>query len=103
MGIFSRQPEDVMGRNNGQPSWRIRRRFFAYTIAFASSLIVYVIFRWEDLAIATELIAFAASVWLAVLGFYTTGATLEDINLYGKYKRIGENNNESEYSGYDEY
>ena len=97
------QPIKIMtDRNEGQPSWKIRRRFFAYTIFFASALIIYVIARWEDLAIATELIAFAGSVWLAVLGFYTTGATLEDINLYGKYRRKGEIN-ESEYSGYEEY
>lgn len=69
------------------PSWKIRRKFFAYTIAFASAIIVYVAFRWDDMEIARELIAFATAVWLAVLGFYTTGATIEDINLYGKYRR----------------
>ena len=74
-------------RNGSTPSWRIRRRFFAYTIAFASLVMLYVAFRWDDLDIARELIAFSTAVWLAVLGFYTTGATLEDINLYGKYRR----------------
>jgi hypothetical protein len=73
--------------NLNLPSWRIRRRFFAYTIAFASIIMLYVAFRWDDLNIARELIAFSTAVWLAVLGFYTTGATLEDINLYGKYRR----------------
>ncbi len=77
-------------KNGKSPSWRVRRRFFAYTIGFASFTMVYVAFRWEDLGIATELIAFSTAVWLGVLGFYTTGATLEDINLYGKYRK-GEN------------
>jgi hypothetical protein len=77
-------------KNQGQPSWRIRRKFFGYTIAFASLMMVYVAFRWDDLEIARELIAFSTAVWLGVLGFYTTGATLEDINLYGKYRK-GEN------------
>ena len=74
-------------RNGKSPSWKIRRRFFAYTIAFASVMMLYVAIRWDDLNIARELIAFSTAVWLAVLGFYTTGATLEDINLYGKYRR----------------
>lgn len=74
-------------RNQGQPSWKIRRIFFGYTIAFASLVMIYVAFRWDDLEIARELIAFSTAVWLAVLGFYTTGATLEDINLYGKYRK----------------
>lgn len=79
------------GRNEKSPSWKIRRRFFAYTIAFASAIMLYVAIRWDDLEIARELIAFSTAVWLAVLGFYTTGATLEDINLYGKYRRSEEN------------
>lgn len=80
-------------RNGKSPSWKIRRRFFAYTIAFASVMMLYVAFRWDDLNIARELIAFSTAVWLAVLGFYTTGATLEDINLYGKYRRGEEYDN----------
>ena len=103
MALFFKPLKNIVENNNKRPSWKIRRKFFAYTIFFASALIIYVVARWEDLAIATELIAFAGSVWLAVLGFYTTGATVEDINLYGKYKGTGENTNESEYSGYEEY
>jgi hypothetical protein len=80
-------------RNGSTPSWRIRRRFFAYTIGFASLMMLYVALRWDDLNIARELIAFSTAVWLAVLGFYTTGATLEDINLYGKYRRSEEYDN----------
>lgn len=72
--------------NPNKPSWKIRRKFFAYTIAFSSLIISYVVFRWEDLAIATELIVFATSLWLAVLGFYTTGATYEDVKLFRNYK-----------------
>jgi hypothetical protein len=41
---------------------------------------------WDDLIIARELIVMATALWLGVLGFYTTGATLEDIQLNGKYK-----------------
>lgn len=73
-----------------KPSWIIRRKFFAYSVGFASLIIVYVAFRWDDLEIARELIAFATAIWLSVLGFYTTGATIEDINLYGKYKMNGD-------------
>lgn len=80
-------------RNKNMPSWRIRRRFFGYTIVFASLTMIYVAFRWDDLEIARELIAFSTAVWLAVLGFYTTGATIEDINLYGKYQRGEEYDN----------
>ena len=38
--------------------------------------------------IANELIGFVTAVWLAVLGFYTTGATYEDITIYRKNKEI---------------
>lgn len=76
----------IESRNENKPSWRVRRRFFAYTIAFASSVMVYVMIRWDDILIATELIAFSTAVWLAVLGFYTTGATYEDIKLFRKNK-----------------
>jgi len=75
-------------RNEGKPSWKIRRKFFAYTIGFASFIMLYVILRWEDLMIANELIGFATAVWLAVLGFYTSGATYEDVRLYTKNKEI---------------
>jgi len=74
--------------NPNKPSWKIRRKFFAYTIVFSSLIILYVALRWEDLAIATELIVFATSLWLAVLGFYTTGATYEDVKLFKSYKEI---------------
>lgn len=100
MGLFYR-PESRATEDPARPSWKIRRKFFAYTIAFASALIIYVLIRWEDLAIATELIAFAGSVWLAVLGFYTTGATIEDVNLYGKYKNYSKESND-EYEEYKE-
>lgn len=72
--------------NSGKPSWKVRRKLFGYTIGFASFIMIYVIIKWEDLLIATELIAFATAVWLAVLGFYTTGATYEDIKLFRKNK-----------------
>ena len=81
-------------RNEGKPSWKVRRKFFGYTIGFASFVMIYVIIRWDDLLIATELISFATSVWLAVLGFYTTGATYEDITIL---KRSKETNYEQEY------
>jgi len=68
------------------PSWRIRRRFFGFTVGFAAALTLYVALRWDDLIIARELIVMATALWLGVLGFYTTGATLEDIQLHGKYK-----------------
>jgi len=80
--------ENQENRNMGKPSWKVRRKFFAYTIGFASLVMVYVLLRWEDLMIANELIGFATAVWLAVLGFYTTGATYEDINIYRKNKEI---------------
>ena len=79
-------PSDSMNRNEKNPSWRIRRRFFAFTVGFAALMTVYVALRWDDLNIARELIVMATALWLGVLGFYTTGATLEDIQLYGKYK-----------------
>ena len=68
------------------PSWKIRRRFFAFTVGFSAALTLYVAFMWDDLIIARELIVMATALWLGVLGFYTTGATLEDIQLNGKYK-----------------
>lgn len=81
-------------RNEGKPSWKIRRKFFAYTIGFASFVMLYVLIRWEDLLIANELISFATAVWLAVLGFYTTGATYEDVTTFRRNKEI---NYEQEY------
>lgn len=83
-------------RNEGKPSWKIRRKFFAYTIGFASFVMLYVVIRWEDLLIATELIGFATAVWLAVLGFYTTGATYEDISILRRNKEV-------RYEEYKEY
>jgi hypothetical protein len=81
-----------MNRNEKNPSWRIRRRFFAFTVGFAALMTVYVALRWDDLNIARELIVMATALWLGVLGFYTTGATIEDVQLYGKYKYYeGEN------------
>lgn len=68
------------------PSWKVRRKFFAFTIGFAAAMTLYVALRWDDLIIARELIVMATALWLGVLGFYTTGATLEDIQLHGKYK-----------------
>lgn len=55
---------------------------------------IYVIIRWDDLLIATELISFATAVWLAVLGFYTTGATYEDVTILRRNK---ETSYEQEY------
>ena len=81
-------------RNEGKPSWKVRRKFFGYTIGFASFVMIYVIIRWDDLLIATELISFATAVWLAVLGFYTTGATYEDVTILRRNK---ETNYEQEY------
>ena len=72
--------------NRTNPSWKVRRKFFAFTVGFSAIMTVYVALRWDDLNIARELIVMATALWLGVLGFYTTGATLEDIQLYGKYK-----------------
>ena len=77
----------MINSNNGQdqftkPSWRIRRRFFLFTVAFSAATIIYVAYKWQDLKIATELIVMATSLWLGVLAFYTAGATLEDIKLF---------------------
>jgi hypothetical protein len=88
--MFNRLSRD----DSSHPSWRVRRKFFAFTVCFAALMTVYVAFRWEDLSIARELIVMATALWLGVLGFYTTGATLEDINLYGKYKLYKGDNDE---------
>lgn len=80
----------VSDRNQDGPSWKHRRRFFYFTVAFAALLTVYVAVRWDDLDIAAELITLAGSLWLGVLGFYTTGAVYEDVKLWRHTRPTGD-------------
>lgn len=73
------------------PSWRIRRRAIFGSMLFGAGIVVYVALRWDDFRIAETLALGGFGLIAAAVGFYTGGATYEDVKLYGRLTDDGHN------------
>jgi hypothetical protein len=71
------------------PSWKIRRRVLITSALFGAGLIVHAAWRWDDLMLASELVRTGTAILLAVIGFYTTAATFEDVKFRDHYQQGG--------------
>lgn len=70
----------------GKPSWKLRRRAVFGSLLFAGAVIVYVLFQWDDTALAQTVILSSFGLIGAIVASYIGGAVYEDTRL----KNLGE-------------
>lgn len=64
-----------------KPSWKLRRRAVFGSLIFAGAIIVYVLFRWDDTALAQTTMLSAFGLIGAIVASYIGGAVYEDTRL----------------------
>jgi len=66
----------------GVPSWKLRRRAVFGSLIFGVTVIVYVMVRWDDTALAETLVLSGFGLIGAVVAAYIGGAAYEDVRLF---------------------
>ena len=66
----------------GVPSWKLRRRAVFGSLIFGAAVIVYVMLRWDDTALAETLVLASFGLIGAVVAAYIGGAAYEDVRLW---------------------
>jgi uncharacterized membrane protein len=61
-----------------KPSWKLRRRAVFGSLIFAAGVISYVLFRWDDTALAQTVVLSAFGLIGAIVASYIGGAVYED-------------------------
>lgn len=64
-----------------KPSWKLRRRAVFGSLIFAGAIIIYVLIRWEDTALAQTVTLSAFGLIGAIVASYIGGAVYEDTRL----------------------
>jgi hypothetical protein len=64
-----------------KPSWKLRRRAVFGSLVFAGSVIMYVLFRWDDTSLAQTAIISSFGLIGAIVASYIGGAVYEDTHL----------------------
>lgn len=64
-----------------KPSWKLRRRAVFGSLLFAGAVIAYVLFKWDDTALAQTVILSSFSLIGVIVASYIGGAVYEDTKL----------------------
>lgn len=64
-----------------KPSWKLRRRAVFGSLLFAGAVIAYVLFRWDDTALAQTVVLSSFGLIGAIVASYIGGAVYEDTRL----------------------
>ena len=67
-----------------KPSWKFRRRAVFGSLIFAAGILVYILIRWDDTALAGTMTVSAFGLIGAVIASYIGGAVWEDTS-FNKY------------------
>lgn len=67
-----------------KPSWKLRRRAVFMSLIFSMSVIIYILFRWDDTSLAQTTVLSAFGLIGAIVASYIGGAVYEDVRLNPK-------------------
>ena len=67
-----------------KPSWKLRRRAVFGSLLFAGAVIAYVLFKWDDTALAQTVILSSFSLIGVIVASYIGGAVYEDTKLHNQ-------------------
>lgn len=65
-----------------EPSWRLRRRATFGTLGFGALVVLIVLLRWDDTALAETLVLGAFGLMGSALAVYSGAATYQDVRLW---------------------
>lgn len=65
-----------------KPSWKLRRRAVFGSLLFGATIVIYVMVRWDDTALAQTLALGGFGLIGAVVAAYVGGAAYEDVRNY---------------------